>query len=203
MHQPARTQWVGVAVLSAFILLFGLLYVSFHADFATSVASFLPSTFRVADDCIIPPFPANEASSCYHKHPNTLLLGQGHDPHITTVLTHIHGFTVFENIYLRNGTFFVVHPESASLNTSAQAEGYPLRQNIITKIVDYGPGVDFYPNDQVRTLVPSYLLMILWLIKELTFVTASNASNVLGDFVRRVNGVTIVMYDPVNFMHVR
>ena len=156
MPQSARTHWVGIAALSAIILLLGLLYVSFTTDFTESVQPYLPSAFRVGDDCIIPPFSPNQASSscvttCYNAS-NTLLLGEGRDPHITKVVTHIHGFTVFENVYLRNGTFFVVHENSASMGTPSQASGYPLRQNIITKVVDYGPGVDFYPADEVRMI---------------------------------------------------
>ncbi|KAF8632790.1 hypothetical protein AX15_001689, partial [Amanita polypyramis BW_CC] len=61
---------------------------------------------------------------------------------------------------------------------------YPLRQNILARIVDRGPGVNYYPSD-----------------KELMFITVSNASNVLGNFVRRISGVSVVMYDPVQFMH--
>ncbi|KAF8632688.1 hypothetical protein AX15_001741 [Amanita polypyramis BW_CC] len=187
MRQLTRTQWVAI-VLSAFILLCGLLYISLDADFVISVAPFVSSALRFTNDGIIPPLSSNETySPCYtacYNHSDTLPPGEGHVPQITTVLTHIHGFTVFENIYLRNGTFLVVHPESASMNTTAQADGYPLRQNIVTKIVNLGPGVDFYPSDE-----------------ELEFITVSNASNVLGDSVRRINGVTIVMYDPVQFMH--
>ncbi|KAF8338671.1 hypothetical protein F5887DRAFT_982351 [Amanita rubescens] len=187
MPQSSRTQWVGIAALSAIILLLGLLYVSFRTDISESVRSYLPSTFRIGDDCIIPPFSPNQGSSscvttCYNAS-NTLLLGDGRDPHITKVVTHVHGFTVFENVYVRNGTFFVVHEDSV-VGNSSQAEGFPPRRNIITKIVDYGPGVDFEPSDD-----------------ELTFVRASNASNALGHFARRVKGVTVVMYDPVNFMH--
>lgn len=153
MPQSARSQWVGIAAVSAIILLLGLLYVSLNTEFAESVRPYLPSSFRIGDDCIIPPFSPNQASSscvttCYNAS-NTLLLGEGRDPHITKVVTHIHGFTVFENVYLRNGTFFVVHENSASMGTPSQASGYPLRQNIITKVVDYGPGVDFYPSDEV------------------------------------------------------
>ncbi|KAF8632685.1 hypothetical protein AX15_001738 [Amanita polypyramis BW_CC] len=186
MQKPARIHWVGIAILSSFILLFALLHIGLRADFGTSVVSFIPSTIRVTDDYIIPPLSLDKASPCdttYYNQPNTFSLAKGHDPQITTVLTHIEGFTVFENIYLRNGTFFVVHPDSVS-NTSGQATGYPLRYNIITKIVDYGPGTNFMPTDE-----------------ELMFVSASNASKALGNFVRRINGVTVVMYDPVQFMH--
>lgn len=152
MPQSSRSQWAGIAAFSAIILLLGLLYVSFKTDISESVRSYLPSTFRVSDDCIIPPFSPNQGSSscvttCYNAS-NTLLLGEGRDPHITKVVTHVHGFTVFENVYVRNGTFFVVHEDSVAGNSS-QAEGFPPRRNIITKIVDYGPGVDFEPSDEV------------------------------------------------------
>lgn len=202
----SRSQWVGIAALSAIILLLGLLYVSLNTDIAESVRPYLPSSFRVGDDCIIPPFSPNEASSscvttCYNAS-NTLLLGEGRDPHITKVVTHIHGFTVFENVYLRNGTFFVVHENSASMGTPSQATGYPLRQNIITKVVDYGPGVDFYPSDEVCLIARSRHPLTAK-FQDMTFVSSSNASNLLGPFARRVKGVTVVMYDPVNFMHVR
>ncbi|KAK2465104.1 hypothetical protein APHAL10511_002912 [Amanita phalloides] len=158
-----RMPWVGLAILSGIALLFRL---TFPIDSISPLLLKAGISFKTPNS------------------PNAALVVEDHDSHLTTVLTHIHGFTVFENIYLRNGTLFVVHNDSASLGTPSQAAGYPLRMNMISKNVGYEADIDFYPTDE-----------------EMSFVSASDASRRLGPFVRRVRGVTILVYDPIIFLN--
>ncbi|KAK2465103.1 hypothetical protein APHAL10511_002911 [Amanita phalloides] len=105
------------------------------------------------------------------------------DTRITRVIAHIHGFTVLENVYLRNGTLFVVHNDSASLGTASQASGYPSRKSMLSKNVKLRNGTNFYPTDE-----------------EMSFVSSSDANARLGSFVQRIEGVTVLVYDSTQFL---
>lgn len=50
------------------------------------------------------------------------------------------GFTLFDRLYLRNGTFYVVSSDTTSL---------PPRRNILAPPVDVGKGHDMEPTDRV------------------------------------------------------
>jgi hypothetical protein len=51
------------------------------------------------------------------------------------------GFTVFDNLYLRDGTFYVITSEPSS---------FPPRREMISKPMNMGPDADLEPTDQVR-----------------------------------------------------
>ena len=121
-------------ILAAFVVFFWLFYVVKNQPLNKRVR--VPPTPPTNETDTVPPSPTNT-----HEEGRR----------ITTVLAHIEGFTVFENLYLRNGTLFVVHPDSASLNSTAQANGYPIRKNILTKPIIIKLGVDGDPRDQVST----------------------------------------------------
>ena len=54
---------------------------------------------------------------------------------------YIQGFTVLDNLYMKNGTFFIV--------TSDAASKFPLRSSMISKPLIKSAGVDIEPTDQV------------------------------------------------------
>lgn len=56
-----------------------------------------------------------------------------------------HGFTVLDNLYLRNGTFYIVTSKPSS---------FPSREHIISRPVELGPGADLQPTDQVSLQSP-------------------------------------------------
>ncbi|KAF8628045.1 hypothetical protein AX17_006049 [Amanita inopinata Kibby_2008] len=187
MSSSKNSQCVSGILVLAFVLPLSLLYLTFHAEFGATIRPLLPISFGInGDSCIIPPFLQSDAASFAICQDGTITCEKSDNKirHITTIPTHVQGFTVLENVYLRNGTFFIVHPDSASAGSSSQATGYPQRRNMITKVVDYGNGGDFNPTDE-----------------ELMFISASNASEYLGSFARRINGVSLLIYDPVQFMH--
>lgn len=54
---------------------------------------------------------------------------------------HVHGFTVFDNLYLRGGTFYVL---------TSDVDAFPPRRNLIAKPLESGRGNDHEPSDNVR-----------------------------------------------------
>ncbi|KAM6492022.1 Protein of unknown function (DUF563) domain containing protein [Amanita muscaria] len=171
------TRQAGAAAITTFVLLSILLYVSFQPRF-DFVPTVIPLPIKSHTDSNLSSVPVHsdeETESSPTKH--------GTDLVTTTVLAHVHGFTVLENVYLKNGTLFIVHPDSASLGKSDKAEGYPVRQNLISKIADMKSGVDDDPTDQ-----------------DLMFISYSSARGTLGTFTQRISGVTVLLHDPVQFM---
>lgn len=59
-------------------------------------------------------------------------------------VTTIPGFTLFDRLYLRNGTFYVVSSDTTSL---------PPRRNILAPPVDVGKGHNMEPTDRVSALL--------------------------------------------------
>lgn len=67
-------------------------------------------------------------------------------------VTAIPGFTLFDRLYLRNGTFYVVSSDMTSL---------PPRRNILAPPVDVGKGHDMEPTDRVSSLLLRLVLNML------------------------------------------
>ncbi|KAJ7274863.1 hypothetical protein C8J57DRAFT_1177726 [Mycena rebaudengoi] len=87
----------------------------------------------------------------------------------------VHGFTVLDNIYLCNGTFYVV---------TADPSTFPPRHRLLSVPLFLGPGVvGFEPTDA-----------------QLRFVDPVTADEIFGPAIARIDGVSIVVYDPVQFM---
>ncbi|KAJ6570957.1 hypothetical protein DFH09DRAFT_916709 [Mycena vulgaris] len=86
---------------------------------------------------------------------------------------HVHGFTVLDNIYLRNGTFYVVSTDPASL---------PSRERMLSRPVQGMDGVDTTPGDG-----------------ELQLIRPSNAARILGEHVTHIEGFSVIVYDPPLF----
>ncbi|KAJ7053354.1 hypothetical protein C8F01DRAFT_996845 [Mycena amicta] len=90
---------------------------------------------------------------------------------------HVHGFTVIDNLYLRNGTFYIVAPNASSVFPAPkQLLSAPLDRNASNKNTD--------PTDQ-----------------ELQFLEPENAVGVLGDArAMRIVGTSVVVYDTAQFI---
>ncbi|CAK5272741.1 unnamed protein product, partial [Mycena citricolor] len=88
---------------------------------------------------------------------------------------HAHGYTLFDHMYLRNGTFYVV-----TANRSA-----------------------FPPIPQL--LAPPHLLGEKQKQDagdaEIRFISPEDAQGVLGKMITRVEGISIVVYDPAEYAH--
>ncbi|KAJ6484476.1 hypothetical protein C8R47DRAFT_555808 [Mycena vitilis] len=89
---------------------------------------------------------------------------------------HVHGFTVFDNLYLRNGTLYVVASD-------AERVALPLRERLLSRPVERVGGVGVEATDE-----------------QLRFVTPEEASDVLGVHITRIEGVSVILYDPAQFM---
>ncbi|KAF8996225.1 hypothetical protein BDQ17DRAFT_1392068 [Cyathus striatus] len=99
-------------------------------------------------------------------------------PGVTTETTipggaHVHGFTVFDHLYVRNGTFYVVTSDVSS---------FPPRKNLIGRPVELDK--DFEPTDE-----------------DFQFIDPLTASQVLGDHAVRISGFSVIIYDHWQFMN--
>ncbi|KAJ7053345.1 hypothetical protein C8F01DRAFT_996814 [Mycena amicta] len=90
---------------------------------------------------------------------------------------HVHGFTVIDNLYLRNGTFYIVAPNASSV--------FPAPKQLLSVPVDRSASDENTdPTDQ-----------------ELQFLEPEKAVGVLGDSpAMRIVGTSVVVYDTAQFM---
>ncbi|KAJ2914187.1 hypothetical protein MD484_g6236, partial [Candolleomyces efflorescens] len=98
------------------------------------------------------------------------------DPSVR-VEAHTYGFTVFDKLYLRNGTFFVV---------TKDAGAFPPRGRILFKSEGVEGGVEVDATDQ-----------------ELRYISPQESKHLLGEFASVVKDVTVFVYDPWQFLPVR
>lgn len=85
-----------------------------------------------------------------------------------------HGFNLFDNLYLRNGTFYIV--------TSTPSSFMP-RNHIVSRPTRRGEGIDIQATDQ-----------------ELQFLTPAEAKGILGDRAISIAGFSVIFHDPSQFM---
>ncbi|KAL0061758.1 hypothetical protein AAF712_011361 [Marasmius tenuissimus] len=86
-----------------------------------------------------------------------------------------HGFTVFDDLYLRDGTLYVVTKDRKS---------FPRLPEILAKPLKMEPGVSLVPTSD-----------------ELQFIKPERARGRFGDHIHRFDGFTVLVYDPSQFMH--
>ncbi|KAK1225030.1 hypothetical protein PQX77_012029 [Marasmius sp. AFHP31] len=86
-----------------------------------------------------------------------------------------HGFTVFDELYLRDGTLYVVTKDRKS---------FPRLPEILAKPLKMEPGVSLVPTSD-----------------EMQFIKPERARGRFGDHIHRFDGFTILVYDPSQFMH--
>jgi hypothetical protein len=106
------------------------------------------------------------------------------------------GFALFDRLYLRNGTFFIV---------TANQSAFPSRRYLIAPGLDMGAGHDMEPTDKVPCSgrVPYQTPIKSCLSKELRFIDPGDAERVLGPNAIRIGGFSVVVYDTEQFMRVR
>ncbi|KAJ7599181.1 hypothetical protein C8J56DRAFT_916015 [Mycena floridula] len=88
---------------------------------------------------------------------------------------HSHGFTLFNELYLRNGTFYIL---------TSDPSVFPEKRALIARPLEVGRKHDLEPTDQ-----------------ELQFLDPADANAILGNHVMRIAGLSVVLYDPDQFMH--
>ncbi|KAF9458149.1 hypothetical protein BDZ94DRAFT_1174146 [Collybia nuda] len=84
------------------------------------------------------------------------------------------GFTMLDNLYLRNGVFYIVTPEPSS---------FPPTRYIISRPVDMGPDANLEPTD-----------------RELQFLDPQEVQGVLGESHMRIDDLSVIIYDPPQFL---
>ncbi|KAJ7430813.1 hypothetical protein B0H11DRAFT_2133920 [Mycena galericulata] len=85
---------------------------------------------------------------------------------------HVQGFTLLDNIYLRNGTFYVVTHDRAL---------FPPRENLLSR------PVDVESEDEVNTEPTD---------EQLRFISHDEAFYIFGEVVKRIKGLSVIVYDP-------
>jgi hypothetical protein len=145
-----------LGVILAFTTAILLMYLSFGSSYRYSVLPY-PTHENIGQGQPAEP-PSSQPSE---EKPEGLPIGLRH----TSIPSgaHIHGFTVLDNIYLRNGTLYVVTPDQASL---------PPRDRLLSRPVERGPGVDIEPTDEASALLGFYILRLMYL-----FFSFSNCSS--------------------------
>ncbi|KAF9071796.1 hypothetical protein BDP27DRAFT_1446017 [Rhodocollybia butyracea] len=88
---------------------------------------------------------------------------------------HVNGFTIFNNLYLRNGTFYVV-----SLDPST----FPPREAILSAPLD--------PSAPPEQLLPTD--------KHLRYISLEEAEQLLGHNPLHINDMTVIVYDTKTFL---
>lgn len=109
---------------------------------------------------------------------------------------HSHGFTVFDELYLRNGIFYVLTSDPSS---------FPPRENLIGRPLEIGIGLKLEPTDNVSGVqsFPHQWLTNAPCTQEMQFIDPAKAKEVLGDHAIRIQDLSVIVYDPDQFMHVR
>ncbi|KAG6877038.1 hypothetical protein C0993_010866 [Termitomyces sp. T159_Od127] len=84
------------------------------------------------------------------------------------------GFTLFDNLYLRNGTFYVI---------AQDASRFPPIADMISAPHERGPNIDTTPTSQ-----------------QMQFLGADDVESMLGKHAIRIEGLSVVVYDPPQFL---
>ncbi|KAG6810988.1 hypothetical protein H0H92_009527 [Tricholoma furcatifolium] len=87
---------------------------------------------------------------------------------------HSPGFTILDNLYLRNGTFYVITPDPSK---------FPPREDMISVPRGLAERIDLTPTD-----------------KEMQFISPDDAEGTLGKYAIRTEGLSVMVYDPTEFM---
>ncbi|KAG6910721.1 hypothetical protein DXG01_008252 [Tephrocybe rancida] len=87
----------------------------------------------------------------------------------------VYGFGLFDRLYLRSGTLYVV---------TSTPSNFPLKKHIIARPLNMGPGQDLDPTD-----------------RELQFIHPSDASKILGEHAIIIEGSSMIVYDTDQFMN--
>ncbi|KAF5383177.1 hypothetical protein D9615_004897 [Tricholomella constricta] len=88
--------------------------------------------------------------------------------------SHVEGFTLVDNLYLRNGTFYVV---------TSDVSKFPPVRNMISLPLKLELDVNLEPTDE-----------------QLQFLSAEDVESALGKHAIRVEGLTVIVYDPTQFL---
>ncbi|KAJ2914186.1 hypothetical protein MD484_g6237, partial [Candolleomyces efflorescens] len=130
-----------------------------------------PNTFLAPtnEETTIPSTPISPTTSS-SAHPNVPIAPPG-----TSVQAHAYGFTLFDKLYLRNGTLYVV---------TADRGAFPPRDRILFKSEGVQGGMGVEATDQ-----------------ELVFISpGEEVKRHLGEFASVLGGVTVLVYDPWQFL---
>ncbi|KAJ7773830.1 hypothetical protein B0H16DRAFT_1303994 [Mycena metata] len=90
---------------------------------------------------------------------------------------HVHGFTVLDNIYLRNGTFYVVTMDRST---------FPPRNRLLSRPIKRG-SKNMEPTDEASH-------------RHLQFISPEEVTDLLGTSITNIEGVSVIVYDPAEFV---
>ncbi|KAF8193231.1 hypothetical protein K438DRAFT_1829329, partial [Mycena galopus ATCC 62051] len=157
----------GVAALATAILL--LTYLSFDPS---SSLPLVPYAFNSDNNITV-------TESAVYSAPTSKVKTLGWEETMVPNGAHIHGFTVLDNIYLRNGTFYVVTDNGASFPPRNRLS---LGRHNKSNTVKIGEG-DTEPTDG-----------------QLQFIIPDDVTRILGEHLTRIEGFSVIVYDHSQFM---
>ncbi|KAF8641810.1 hypothetical protein AX16_009791 [Volvariella volvacea WC 439] len=126
--------------------------------------SLVPESYDDIDDV---PVAIDQETTMWNEVTLTSRWGQMKEPFVP-------GFTMYERMYLLNGTFYIV---------TSDERKFPPKQHILSKPLEVGHGLDLTPTDQ-----------------ELRFIHPRDAPQILGSRAMNVKGFSIIIYDPPQFL---
>ncbi|TFK41768.1 hypothetical protein BDQ12DRAFT_678458 [Crucibulum laeve] len=86
----------------------------------------------------------------------------------------VHGFLIFDQLYMRDGVFYIV---------TSNVSSFPPRRNILSRPFNLGEGHDMEPTDQ-----------------DLKFISPDEVKTVLGENMFNVSGFSVIEHDTRQFM---
>lgn len=109
----------------------------------------------------------------------------------TGLLLRPDGFTVSDNLYLRNGTLYAVVDDPSS---------WPDLKFVLAKGIPTDLGLDTSPTDKVSRTHRLESRLVYRGGQEMQVITPREADSILGETSLVIDGMTLILYDSAQFM---
>ena len=132
---PIRRSYVFVAVFASLMFFVFFFAADIHRQFKPFSVSSRPLEYKQETTTVSESSSSPQRSQATQQRPSTVST--------TTTIpgnAHVHGFTVLDDIYLRNGTLYILTSNFSS---------FPPRRNLISLPQDLGRDEDMEPTDDV------------------------------------------------------
>ncbi|KAG8993430.1 hypothetical protein FRB94_010811 [Tulasnella sp. JGI-2019a] len=110
---------------------------------------------------------------------NSRVVWNAHNVPVTKIVQHQPGWTILDNVYALNGTFYLVHSDTT--NGTTFPERYLMISNGAPRLDDQ-PAADRAPTDV-----------------NMQIINATEAKRIFGTFANRMEGTSFVCYDDVKY----
>ncbi|TFK32748.1 hypothetical protein BDQ12DRAFT_771399 [Crucibulum laeve] len=166
-----------IILISSFLLVL-ILGFTFDSSLRPRLHGFASPSF----DTLTPLLEVNETRLSAGVQDSSIAADDIHPIHLNDVSTettipsgaHVHGFTILDRVYLRNGTFYIL---------TSDASRFPPRRNLISRPWKKVMGLNLDPTDE-----------------DMQFIDIERAHEVLGSHALRIPDFSVIVYDHPQFM---